>query len=266
MTFDRLLVGVDGSPAGLVALRQALRLRAPGAPVVAVTVCHTTLAIHAGFDAPRIAAQLQDEAQTAQVEADAVMADHEHATSLLVEGRPVPVLAELIRRHEATLLVLGSHGGSRAGGMILGSVATELLHDARCSVLLAREPNGGETFPRQIVLGLDGSPHSARAALVAAKLAQRLGVALLPIAGEGGKYIERLAVEAIARELGGDVTAVRFDARPPVEALVGSAEEGDLIVLGSRGLHGIRALGSVSERVAHGAPCSVLVTRPASGQ
>lgn len=37
-----------------------------------------------------------------------------------------------------------------------------------------------------------------------------------------------------------------------------------LIVLGSRGLHGIRALGSVSERVAHRAPCSVLVVRTLS--
>ena len=36
---------------------------------------------------------------------------------------------------------------------------------------------------------------------------------------------------------------------------------GDLIVVGSRGLHGLRALGSVSERVAHGAKASVLVAR-----
>jgi nucleotide-binding universal stress UspA family protein len=31
--------------------------------------------------------------------------------------------------------------------------------------------------------------------------------------------------------------------------------------VGSRGLHGVRALGSVSERVAHDARCSVLVIR-----
>ena len=34
-----------------------------------------------------------------------------------------------------------------------------------------------------------------------------------------------------------------------------------LIVLGSRGTTGLHSLGSVSERVAHGAPCSVLVVR-----
>ena len=35
-----------------------------------------------------------------------------------------------------------------------------------------------------------------------------------------------------------------------------------LAVIGSRGLHGVHALSSVSERVAHEAPCSVLVLRP----
>ena len=35
----------------------------------------------------------------------------------------------------------------------------------------------------------------------------------------------------------------------PVEALVNASTESDLVVVGSRGLHGLRALGSVSERV-----------------
>lgn len=35
----------------------------------------------------------------------------------------------------------------------------------------------------------------------------------------------------------------------------------DRVGLGNRGLHGVRALGSVSERVAHRASCSVLVVR-----
>jgi hypothetical protein len=46
-----------------------------------------------------------------------------------------------------------------------------------------------------------------------------------------------------------------------VDVLVSAARDADLLVLGSRGLHGLRALGSVSERVAHRAPSSVLVVR-----
>jgi nucleotide-binding universal stress UspA family protein len=39
-----------------------------------------------------------------------------------------------------------------------------------------------------------------------------------------------------------------------------------LVVCGSRGLHGIAALRSTSERIAHAAPCSVLVMRPAPAE
>jgi nucleotide-binding universal stress UspA family protein len=46
-----------------------------------------------------------------------------------------------------------------------------------------------------------------------------------------------------------------------VSRLVEAAMDADLLVVGSRGLHGIKALGSVSERVAHEAKCSVLVVR-----
>ena len=56
----------------------------------------------------------------------------------------------------------------------------------------------------------------------------------------------------------------------PVEALSGRAadaiarvgESVDLIVMGARGLKGAKALGSVSERVAHKSASSVLVVRP----
>ena len=40
-----------------------------------------------------------------------------------------------------------------------------------------------------------------------------------------------------------------------------ASETADLVVVGSRGLRGMRALGSLSERLAHEARCSVLVVR-----
>ena len=40
------------------------------------------------------------------------------------------------------------------------------------------------------------------------------------------------------------------------------AEHCSLIIVSSRRVGGISALGSVSERVVHDAPCSVLVVRP----
>jgi nucleotide-binding universal stress UspA family protein len=49
-----------------------------------------------------------------------------------------------------------------------------------------------------------------------------------------------------------------------VPALVAASQEADLLVVASRGLRGVRALGSVSERVAHQAHCSLLVYRPSA--
>jgi len=48
----------------------------------------------------------------------------------------------------------------------------------------------------------------------------------------------------------------------PVRALVDASRDADLVIVGSRGLRAFEALGSVSERVAHQAECSVLVVRP----
>ena len=71
----------------------------------------------------------------------------------------------------------------------------------------------------------------------------------------GGEGVDARLVGAIVGDDRKDVTA------EPVPALVGAAFEADLLVVGSRGLHGLASLGSVSERVAHQARSSVLVVR-----
>jgi nucleotide-binding universal stress UspA family protein len=67
----------------------------------------------------------------------------------------------------------------------------------------------------------------------------------------GGLDIERLR----------RVPELRVADAAPVPALVSASADVDLLVVGSRGLHGLRALGSVSEQVAHKAACSVVVVR-----
>ena len=76
------------------------------------------------------------------------------------------------------------------------------------------------------------------------------------IAACGNTNLQAEAVRAVA-------VHATFDERSPVEALVERVSEAnaDLLVVGSRGLHGVAALGSVSERIAHRASCSVLVVR-----
>jgi nucleotide-binding universal stress UspA family protein len=107
-------------------------------------------------------------------------------------------------------------------------------------------------IPRSIVVGDDGSASAAGAVAAARHLAERLEVRLHILHALGGDVVgERPAADEL----------LETDDRDPVSALLSRSREADLIVVGSRGLHGIHTLGSVSERVARHAHCSVLVVR-----
>ena len=150
-------------------------------------------------------------------------------------------------RERDTLVVVGTHGTGRVSGILMGSTATEVIHKARCSVLVAREARNA--LPRSIAVGVDGSADSALAHAVARDLATRLGAKLRPIVAEGGKKVDPKLAATIA---GADYESFVDD---PVTALVVAAAEVDRR-RGSRGLHGSVAR-VVSERVAHraGRPC-----------
>ena len=249
---ERVLVGVDATPESLEALRQANRLREPGGSLSVVTALELVTSAHAGWAAPLAAGQLEAEAHAAL---DAARAGIPDADFRVVEGRADQVMVDEAERLEATLVAVGTHGISRSVGILLGSVATTLLHAAPCSVLVARACAEEGGFPRSILVGVDGSSESAAAAALAFGLGRRFGVDVSPVAVRGGKDFDLAAVNEIA-------TGVRVEDGDPVDVLVEAAASADLAVVGSRGLNGIRALGSVSERVAHRAPCSVLVLRP----
>jgi len=57
------------------------------------------------------------------------------------------------------------------------------------------------------------------------------------------------------------IPMLEWSERSPVEALLAASAEADLLIVGSRGLHGFDSLGSVSERIAHRARSSVLIVR-----
>lgn len=164
-----------------------------------------------------------------------------------------------IGRHQATLVAVGSHDHRRLSGILLGSVAAQLLHDAPCSVLMARAPKS-DLFPGTVMVATDGSTESARAVHVAVDIAHRLGAeleAVVATGGSGGAEVQ--AVRSLLDAVGRADVPLREDPDTPAEAL--TRLEPDLLVIGSRGLQGMRSLGSVSERVAHNARCSVLVVR-----
>jgi nucleotide-binding universal stress UspA family protein len=250
-TFDRIVCGIDESNAALEAARQAERLRDPLGSLHLAAVVEVSTAAHAGWAMGHVLVELNHAARAALDEARQTV---HPATTAFTAGEPVRLLLDAIKEHNATLVAVGSGGHRRAVGIMLGTVGTRLLHEASCSVLIARQPQAEWLFPSSIVAGVDGSPSSLAAVDVAQSVAERFDAELVVVAATGGKEVD---LEGIAR-----LTApVVLDPRKPVEALADLAQEADLLVVGSRGLHGPRALGSVSERVGHRAPCSVLVVR-----
>jgi nucleotide-binding universal stress UspA family protein len=252
--FDRVLVGVDTSPESHEAVRQGATLANAGGALTLLAVWNLPPPI-VGADVPPISL---DEDASRRVAEDALrrtredLGPFESATTKVARGIAWDALLEEIERDGTSLVVVGSHGQGRVRGVLLGSTATELVHKAPCSVLVARR--AGADFPRRIVVGLDGSRESEAAFAAARSLADRFGAEVWPVVAHGGKPVDERVVSAIV----GEWEDLQDD---PVTALTAAAADGDLLVVGSRGLHGLTALGSVSERVAHRAHCSTLIVR-----
>ena len=277
--FERIVCGVDGSGAGFEALRQAMRLVEPDGRLAAVTVSDLSIAAKAGWSRESIAAELQREAADVKAEAERELGGLDDVEARVVRGSPAQALLAQASEEQATLVAVGSHGRSRAAGIILGGVATRLVHEAPCSVLLARPPVDSDLFPYSIVAGVDGSLESLAAARVAEELAVRLGASLRLVAATGGKPVDvdglvrlRVSEPALAGARGAGprqamvrIPALEWSRETPLDALLAASAHADLLVTGSRGLHGFAALGSVSERLAHRARCSVLVVRAGAG-
>jgi nucleotide-binding universal stress UspA family protein len=249
--FKRILCGVDGTPESLVAVRQAARLQDADGVLYLAAVAPLAKAAQAGFAASHAAELLRHEAEAALAEARAIAPS---ATEKLVNGDPVPVLLREVEAEQATLVAVGSHGRGRAAGMLLGTVAARMLRDAPCSVLIARAARDPETWPRSVVAGVDGSAESGAALTVARSVAERFGASSSAVAASGDQF-DREAAQAITSEL---------EEQPggAVDGLAAASGSADLVIVGSRGLHGLKALGSVSERVAYQARSSVLIVRP----
>ena len=252
--FDRVVCGVDRSDAGLTAARVAGLVTGPAGSLTLVSAYDRSIAVHAGWDMAHVLEQLAVEASDA-LERGRIEAEPLHPLEgRLLEGDPLQCLLAEIARQDGTAVVVGSHRSSRAAGIALGAVSTSLLHDAPCSVLIARGAVDSTRWPRRIVVGVDGSGDSARAVAAATALAARFDAEVRPIVATKDARVDLDAARRVAPG------SEEHEAKA-IDVLTVASEAADLTVVGSRGLRGLRALGSLSERIAHEARCSVLVVR-----
>jgi len=238
--FARVLVGIDGSEQALEAARQAAILQDVEGRLTLLSAWDLAPSIigGTGTGVPYYYDETiqKGHSENALLAAREYVAPYTAPIGKLTRGTAWDQLLREIERDEDTLVAVGSSGLGRLRGIVEGSVATELIHKAPCSILVARQ--AGDGFPQRIVVGVDGSPQSAAAYAVADYLAQRFEAQLTTVAAAHDDTLDE-----------------------PAGALVTASENADIVIVGSRGLHGLKALGSVSERVAHRAKCSALVVR-----
>lgn len=125
-----------------------------------------------------------------------------------------------------------------------------------------------------VLVGVDGSDSSRRAARRAAELAADMGAVLhvmmaserSPLHRAGASDVAEATARQVAAELTGlvaHVTSSPLEGKPAL-ALVEEADRlgADVIVVGNRGAQGVgRVLGSVASAVVAHAPCDVFVVK-----
>ena len=279
-----IVIGVDGSKYGRWAAGWAARL--PVSKPVRVTAVHAVdlTYLKAPFmhqyavigNEPFLRAEvrrIEDLSKRVVRETRAML------SSLRLSGKAVcekGAAAKTLLRHakRGDLIAVGSRGFDALDRFLLGSVSTQVVLHAPCSVLIVKEP------PRpvhRLVVAVDGSAASEKAIRFVLQdllpqwqlrsteivLVHVMPLLKYPEVKEAGKklfkrYVDRLVNAGFA------VTEAPRLGRPADEIIAGAKQkQADLIVMGAKGLGAVGRfiLGSVSTRVTQNSPCSVLVVR-----
>src|SRR5579871_2283171 len=289
--FKRILACSDGSECAQRALRVTAEMaKRFGSEVVVINAFNPSYANPGYMGAWAMAIDTETvkrcaKEQWEEVEAGAMPIFQQAGVScrfMPLSGHPVDSLVVAAQDEKADVIVVGSRGMTEWKSLLLGSVSTGVLHHAHCPVLIVR---GENPTIHKILLATDGSDTAAKAARAAGELTQKLHADLTvlnvfepfrdyPNLTHDDLEPEHLAarvLDTVAGRVGqvldanGIAYTLHQQSGRPAETIVhvACACNSDLIVVGSRGLGTFKAmlLGSVSNSLAHHAPCSLLVVR-----
>ena len=216
--------------------------------------------------------------------------------AVALNGSPAYELLNRSREWKPDLIVVGSHGRTALGRLVLGSVSQKVLTEAQTSVRVARQTPGTGTSAIRIILGVDGSAGAQEAVRTVAARGWTPGsevrvvvaddllipnpvYALIPSVNEfvndvnrsertEGERIAEESVKQLRSELDGKSVTVSSTVLTgnPKQVLVRHAEEfgADCIFTGATGFSNPIErfiVGSVSAAVTARAHCSVEVVR-----
>lgn len=201
-------------------------------------------------------------------------------SSTVLDPDAPPAEVILARAYDYDLLAIGAPGtswlagmligraSSSLGGLLTGGVTATVLSRFNTPMLVARAPFCSSMNGRTIMVASDGEERSDRLVELAGGLAQshQAQVILVNALGAESKMNPRAIQAQVAalKRILPDTGEPWIEPGHAADVILNAAKRSDaaLVVIGSRRLEGVRAFGSVSRRVVHDAPCSVLVVPP----
>ena len=292
----RILCGTDLSPASGPAWEFAQRLAlATRAELLLLHVVPVIpVSMEGGFDPRTYQRLMKDGRMEAVAACDRLVAsvvDRSLRVAVRTEDGPAAARILAVADSEgADLVVLGTHGRTGLSRLLVGSVAEHVVQLASCPVVTVRPLPGlagssGRPLAR-IMYPTDFSPASRKAWPWVKALAEVTGadvdllhvlLEVVPDRHVDPAFLAR-AAEAIredAQKSGDQFLAICGFPRDRIHvhlahgveadqiAHLAQARGADLIVMGTHGRTGLLrlALGSVTRRVLHAAPCPVLTVR-----
>lgn len=259
--FSDVLCAVDGSRGSAEAVRQAIELARPDGRLSFVSVTDAR-----GVGANRVASVGEHRASTALALARLLAREQGLRCETQLVHASDPVEEILARQPDHELLVIGSHQTTRTAGVMIGDTATALAHRTDGALLVARSSASPVPFPQRLVVATAAEREDDPVVEVAIRLAiaRDAYVDLVhatprtPVA-RGPRRLSAIAASVWIRTTCEPLLTEEPADPAELVARVVERDRAGLLIAGHGGRTGLRALGSVSERLVHRTGCSVLL-------
>jgi nucleotide-binding universal stress UspA family protein len=270
-SFANILCAISGREGGFAAVEQAASLAGTQGHLtfLAVTSFRSGGAHRGPAIGPGQATEILEGAEEIAREAGVPYTSE-------VDPRSPPARVILDWSSKYDLLALGAPASSWPAKLLSVGVGDKALGGFTSALLVARPLAADRRLGDRIVVASDGLEASDSLVNLAGRLARAHGstVTLAHALGREGiikrgrsRGQEGTAVEQeqiLSRARASGTSDVVVKPGRPADVIKSAADETDasLVVMGSRRLDGVRAMGSVSRRVVHQAHCSVLLVPP----
>jgi nucleotide-binding universal stress UspA family protein len=301
MKLERIVVGIDFSPASYDAARWVSEHAGPGRELVlahVIAIPEPPPVLAGKYPRHDLVVDTVREGADKRLRELSQSLHSQRIWIEIREGEVAPSLADVARAYSADLVVVGTHGERPPAAARLGSTAERLVRTADVPVLLITSAMARP--PRRILVPVDDSPSALQALHWAGALtgwldaqatvlhvvpsgvmssviaAAEVVAGAPPVASVGYPAPIESSDRWLALALGAGLKSDRVSSEvafgTPAQEITAAAERlgAGLIVMGRRGSGAVRraVLGSVVDAVLRNAPCPVLVVpghEPAGG-